>query len=63
MFLAAAGRFGVSQLKSQVAANAPANCAAMKGRASAWWMPAKVSEKAWDRMTAGLAKEVEAVNE
>ena len=46
-----------------VATVAPANCAAMKPGASAGRMPAKVSESARAMVMAGLAKEVEDVNQ
>ena len=48
---------------SPVAAAAPSTCAAMKPGASAGRRPAKVSVAARASVTAGLANEVEAVNQ
>lgn len=45
-----------------VARAAPVNCARMKAMTPAGAIPAKVSESARARVTAGLAKDVEAVN-
>lgn len=53
----------VSQRKSNVAANAPASWATMKAGVSTGRMPAKVLEKGRASVTAGLAKDVEAVNQ
>ena len=57
------GKVGINQRNRAVAANAPSNWAAMKPGVSTGRMPAKVSEAALARVTAGLAKEVEAVNQ
>jgi len=46
-----------------MAMKAPASCAMMKGSTSWRRMPAKVSENARAMVTAGLAKDVEAVNQ
>jgi hypothetical protein len=46
-----------------VAAIAPANCATMNPGASAGRMPANVSDAARASVTAGLANEVEDVNQ
>ena len=51
------------QRKSPVAANAPASWAAMKPAVSAGRMPAKVSVAARARVTAGLANDVDDVNQ
>lgn len=56
-------REGMSHWKSRVAAKAPASWAAMKGATSAGRMPAKVLVRERARVTAGLAKEVEEVNQ
>ena len=53
----------LSHLAPKAAATAPANCARMNGATSAGLMPAKVSERARAMVTAGLAKDVEAVNQ
>jgi hypothetical protein len=45
------------------AAAAPISCARVKGKASPGRIPAKVSLAARASVTAGLAKEVEAVNQ
>jgi hypothetical protein len=63
MFSASLGSEGTSQRKSAVAAAAPASWAKMNPGASAGRIPAKVSEAARASVTAGLAKEVEAVNQ
>ena len=42
---------------------APANCAATKGSTSSGRMPAKVSERERAMVTAGLANEVDDVNQ
>ncbi len=52
-----------SQPSSAVAATAPTIWAAMKPGACAGWMPENVSVKARATVTAGLANEVEAVNQ
>src|SRR5262249_8277317 len=57
------GRAGTSHRKSPVAAAAPRSCATMKPGASAGRIPANVSEAARASVTAGLANEVEAVNQ
>src|SRR5882724_4445933 len=62
-FGATSGRPGTSQRKNNVAEMAPANCAAMNSGASAGRIPAKVSDNARAMVTAGFAKEVEAVNQ
>ncbi len=46
-----------------MAAPAPTSCAAMKAGASAGRMPANVSVAALASVTAGFAKDVEAVNQ
>ena len=53
----------MSHLNNAVAATAPANCAATKPGASVGRMPLNVSVAALARVTAGLANEVEAVNQ
>ena len=60
---ALSGSAGTSQRKSNVAANPPRNCAATKPGTSAGRMPANVSLRQRARVTAGLAKEVEDVNQ
>jgi hypothetical protein len=62
-FGATAGRLGTSQLNSAVAVPAPNNCATMKPSTSAGRMPLKVSVAALARVTAGLANDVDAVNQ
>ena len=57
------GKLGTSQLNNAVAAAAPTNCAAMKPGTSAGRMPLKVSLAALARVTAGLANDVDAVNQ
>src|SRR5262249_35209626 len=57
------GSTGTSQRKTSVARAAPASCAKMKLGTSAGRMPAKVSVAARARVTAGLANEVDAVNQ
>lgn len=54
---------GTSQRKRSVAAAAPASWAAMKPGASCGRIPAKVLVAARARVTAGFAKDVEAVNQ
>jgi hypothetical protein len=54
---------GDSHLNRNVAARAPASCAAMKSGTSCGRIPAKVSENARAMVTAGFAKDVEAVNQ
>src|SRR6185312_3899477 len=54
---------GTSQRKSSVAAAPPTICAPMNPGASAGRMPAKVSLAARASVTAGLANEVEEVNQ
>jgi hypothetical protein len=61
--LADAGELGISHRKSKVAANAPAICAAMNKGASAGRIPANVLDNDLAMVTAGLAKEVDAVNQ
>ena len=53
----------MSHWKRSVAPNAPANCAAMNSGASAGRMPEKVFVIERARVTAGLANEVDAVNQ
>jgi hypothetical protein len=57
------GNDGTSHRKRNVAANAPMSWAAIKPGASAGRMPAKVFVKARASVTAGLANDVEAVNQ
>jgi len=57
------GSAGTSHLKSAVAAAAPSNCAAIKLGTSVGRMPQKVSVAALARVTAGLANDVDAVNQ
>ncbi len=52
-----------SQRNTNVAAVAPSSCATMKPGASTGRMPEKVSVRLRAMVTAGLAKEVEAVNQ
>jgi len=54
---------GYKPTKQAVAAAAPTNCAAMKPRTSAGRMPLKVSLAALARVAAGLANDVDAVNQ
>src|SRR5215472_16070229 len=54
---------GTSQRKSAVAAAAPQSWAEMKPGASTGRIPANVSDAARASVTAGLANEVEAVNQ
>src|SRR5262249_35681762 len=54
---------GTSQRNTDVAAPAPTICAAMNAGASAGRMPANVSLAERASVTAGLANEVEAVNQ
>ena len=54
---------GINQRNSRVAAAAPNNCATTNHGASAGRIPAKVSLAARASVTAGLANEVEAVNQ
>src|SRR5215469_8775107 len=58
-----AGRLGTSQPNNAVAAAAPNNCAVTKPGTSAGRMPLKVSVAALARVTAGLANDVDAVNQ
>ena len=58
-----AGKLGTSQLNNAVAAAAPTNWAAMKPGTSAGRMPLKVSLAALAKVTAGLANDVDAVNQ
>src|SRR5947207_2267533 len=60
---ATAGSVGTSQRKRTVAAPAPRSCAMMKPGASAGRIPAKVSVSDRATVTAGFAKDVEAVNQ
>ena len=55
--------FGHSHAASAVAIAAPTSCATMKAGTPAGAMPAKVSDSARAIVTAGLANEVEAVNQ
>jgi hypothetical protein len=54
---------GISHLKSSVAANAPPNCAPTNPDTSFGLMPEKVFVTERARVTAGLANEVDAVNQ
>jgi hypothetical protein len=54
---------GTSQRKRTVAAKAPINCVTIKPGASSGRIPANVSVNALASVTAGLAKEVDAVNQ
>jgi hypothetical protein len=54
---------GIRQGKSSVAANAPASCAAMNPATSVGLIPANVLLADRARVTAGLAKDVDAVNQ
>lgn len=56
-------RIGIIHRKMNVAVMAPASWAAMKGRASVGRIPAKVSVRQRASVTAGLANEVELVNQ
>src|SRR6266404_5863897 len=58
-----AGSFGASQRNNTTAVMAPANCVTTKAGASTVRMPAKVLVNVRARVTAGLANEVEAVNQ
>src|SRR2546425_7206404 len=60
---AASGRAGASHRNSPVAAPAPSSWTTMNPGASCGRMPANVSVAARARVTAGLAKLVEAVNQ
>src|SRR5215469_1932017 len=60
---ASSGSDGTSQRNRTVAAAAPSNCAATKPGASAGRMPANVLVAERASVTAGFAKEVEAVNQ
>ena len=53
----------ISQRTTRSAQTAPTSCAAMKRGTSSSLMPANVSENARASVTAGLANEVEAVNQ
>src|ERR1700722_2159029 len=57
------GEDGTSQRNRNVAAIAPPNCAAMNAGTSAGRMPENVSETARASVTAGLANEVDDVNQ
>jgi hypothetical protein len=57
------GRAGTSQRKSAVAATPPTICATMNAGASLGRMPANVSVIARAIVTAGFAKDVDAVNQ
>lgn len=63
MSFAASGKEGTSHRNRKVAARAPHTCAAMKSGASAGRTPANVSESERASVTAGLANEVEEVNQ
>src|SRR5262245_1466547 len=60
---ATSGSVGTSHRKSPVAAAAPSNCATMNAGASAGRIPANVSVADRASVTAGLANDVEAVNQ
>jgi hypothetical protein len=55
--------FGHSQRATGSAASAPASCAAMKAGAPVGAIPANVSDRVRARVTAGLANDVDAVNQ
>jgi MFS family permease len=57
------GRLGTSQPKRNVALKAPASCATMNSGASAGRIPANVSDNDLAMVTAGLANDVDAVNQ
>ena len=59
----AAGTEGTSHRNSAAAAPAPTSCAPMKPGTSAGRMPANVSVAARASVTAGLANDVDAVNQ
>jgi hypothetical protein len=61
--VALAGGAGYSQQKTAVAAAAPISCAAIKPGASAGRIPANVLVALRARVTAGLANEVDDVNQ
>src|SRR5690242_2536537 len=61
--VASFGAAGYNQPNSAVAVAAPANCATIKPGASTGRMPAKVLLAARASVTAGLAKEVDDVNQ
>ena len=63
MSLAADDKPGASQRKRKVAPTAPRICARMNTGASMGRIPAKVSLKDLAMVTAGLAKDVDAVNQ
>jgi hypothetical protein len=56
-------RFGHSQAPTPTATAIPASCAAMNAGTPAGAIPANVSESARATVTAGLAKDVDAVNQ
>ena len=58
-----ADKFGTSHRNKNVAAKAPASCAEINGGTSDSLIPAKVSDKERAMVTAGLANEVDAVNQ
>ena len=60
---ACVGRLGTSQPKRNVALKAPASCAMMNSGASAGRIPANVSDNDLAMVTAGLANDVDAVNQ
>ena len=62
-FFASEGSNGTSQRKRIVAVKAPRSCATMKPGASTGRIPANVFVNARASIMAGLAKEVEAVNQ
>jgi hypothetical protein len=61
--LAVSGDDGTSQRKRNVAASAPANCAATNAGTSDGRIPENVFETARAKVTAGLANEVDDVNQ
>src|SRR5579862_924903 len=63
MFSAVSGKEGMSIRNNRVAASAPANWAATNGTTSSGRMPAKVLDSERAMVTAGLANEVEEVNQ
>ena len=60
---ATVGRFGINHRNKNVAAKAPAIWATMNGGTSRGAIPANVSDNDLAIVTAGLAKEVDAVNQ
>lgn len=63
LFIAYAAFSFNNQWNNSVAAAAPRNCATIKGATEEGAMPAKVLDKLRAMVTAGLANDVEAVNQ